>query len=353
MKIDTYDFSYKELFDLAIEHPEMAQLELTRNCNQKCFFCFRACTPTERYKDLDLKTWEKIITDLYALGVRQLYFSGGEIFLYKDVELLFEFSKNIGIKFNAVNTNGVIELNKNKLSNVDELIFSIHGINEEHNQTTGLAKSFDRVEKNLQIAFDLVPKIGINTVVTERNIKNLDSIKNYFSKYPVAYHAFNLGVDQKALSTKPNSFDALISSYLAFLQTIPLQKLKLRHGMQNIFRNDACFFDAAIPLPHCAAGKYKLVVDYKADVYPCRYFQNNDFLCGNMLKTDIISIWKNGKGFKPFRSIAKNQSWPKNCSNCLKRFKCLGGCLAWRKLSNNNEYEKDYRCTIGNAHLGG
>lgn len=47
-------FSYKELFSLAIEKPVMAQLEVTRNCNQHCSFCFRRSNLRKRFPEKSL-----------------------------------------------------------------------------------------------------------------------------------------------------------------------------------------------------------------------------------------------------------------------------------------------------------
>lgn len=346
---DIKGFSYNELFLLAVQKPVMAQIELTKNCNQSCFFCFRSCRPGRKYEDEPLVKWKRAINKLVDLGVEEINFSGGEIFLFTDIDGLCAHAKKRGIKKIVINTNGVADLKKNKLSNIDLLVFSIHGLGAGHDNITGLPGSFDSVSQSLRQAVKKGIAIGINTVVSKNNINNLSDIKNHFDIFPLAFHSFNYNI-----SDVSSAESADFKKYLSFLKTVRPERLKLRHGMQNIFINDRFFFLAPIPLPHCAAGKYKMVVDYKGDVYPCRYFQTKKFLCGNIFRDNAKKIWKDGKGFNFFRKQITENVLPEKCVSCFKKNKCRGGCLAWRKYDKNLKiYGEDTRCAAGDAYIRG
>lgn len=349
MKIN--GFSYKELFDLAIQKPILAQLEITQNCNQECSFCFKECSYRKKYKDLPLLTWKKIIKNISNFGVTNINFTGGEVFLYRDFIELIDYSKKNGIKKIVVNTNGSVLLSKFELSKIDSLVFSVHGIGEKHDLIVGLKGAFNNLLKNLNKNIEMSV---INVVVTDKNINYLDDILNYFKKFDLRFFSFNLAgkIDGETSISK-----ALFEKYLSFLKRLEKcvgNKVLLRHGMQNIIINDKKFFEAKIPLPHCAGGKYKLLINYKGDVYPCSFFQNNDFYCGNILKDDLSEIWKNGKGFIFFRKqYLETKNLPEGCKTCFKKHKCGGGCLVWRSFNKKTKkYEKDIRCDIGNAYLG-
>lgn len=62
--MDLNGFTRKELMSLIWQHPSLAQLELTRNCNQKCSFCFQGCQLNKNYQDLSLDDWKIIINKL-------------------------------------------------------------------------------------------------------------------------------------------------------------------------------------------------------------------------------------------------------------------------------------------------
>lgn len=345
-------FNYKELFLLAIEKPLLAQIEITRNCNQNCFFCFRECSPSKRFIDKPIDDWKKVIDRLINLGIEEINFSGGEVFLYKNCFDFFKYIKNKGIKRIIVNTNGLVNLNEKEIENIDELVFSIHGINNVHDKITGITGSFKIAINNLKNILGYKYPVGINTVVTPDNINMLDEIYNYFKKFNLIYHSFNLFIDRNNITKRKKEILEIFPFYLKFLKKINPKKLKLRHGMENIFIKNKSFFISKIPLPHCAGGKYKIVIDYLGDVYPCQFFQNKNYYCGNVFTDNLKEIWENGKGFKKFREIVINEQYSKKCMKCFKKDKCLGGCLAWRIYNNKlKQYEKDIRCKIGNAYI--
>ncbi len=342
-------FSQSELFELAIRKPMMAQLELTKNCNQACFFCFRYCNPSIKFKDLSLNDWKKIIDKLIDLGVEELNLSGGEIFLFKYLDSLLSYAKRKGIKRIIVNTNGSVSLQGHDLTNIDQLVFSVHDLGKRHEKIIGLPGAFSILKKNINYALFKKKEVGINTVVSKENIDYLPEIYEFFKNKKLIFHAFNLFIDRKHIAENNDWYQKNIAAYLRFLKKIPEERRKLRHGLQNIFYDEKSFFDAAMPLPHCAAGKYKLIIDYRGDVYPCRYFQEPEYFCGNILKDDANKIWRQGKGFEFFRSFVRSGHYPTGCKNCFKKYKCRGGCLAFRKIIKN-KYEKDIRCRIGAAH---
>lgn len=348
-----YGFSYKELFSLAITKPKMAQIEVTRNCNQRCFFCFRKCSPLKNFFTKSLSSWQKAIEKLVKIGVRELNFSGGEIFLYSEIDKLFSFSKKIGVDRIVVNTNGSVDLRGHDLSLIDELVFSVHGLGKDHDKAVGTSGAFKKVLRSINFVLAQHQRVGLNTVVTPDNIEKLDQIYSFFAKFPLIFHSFNLLIDRERLINGRESYSAMMPKYLNFLKIIPARRRKLRHGMQNIFFKNKKFFESVIPLPHCAGGKYKLVVDYRGDIYPCRYFQDTEHLCGNIFKNDLQKVWKSGKGFIKFRKIVLGGP-PSPCGKCFKKWKCLGGCLAWRKYNNiTHQCEKDERCELGHAYLRG
>ena len=352
---DFNGFSSQELFELAIEKPVMAQLEITRNCNQSCIFCFRHCSKNQCYTDQGLDDWKDVIKKLVSIGVINLNISGGEVFLYSDFNDLIFYAKQNGIKSVTVNTNGIPELKNYQIELIDELVFSIHGLEEMHDNITGLPGAFRCVNKNLNYSLSQKIPVGINTVVCEENKDQLEDIYEYYQNYDLIFHAFNIAIDKSNLNQKQVEYSDIFKKYLPFLSKVPTGRKKLRHGMQNIVINDIEYYKKRFPLPHCAAGKYKLVIDHQGDVYPCRYFQTKDYYCGNVFVDDIQTIWKQGKGFKLFRDLAReNHQLPDKCKGCIKKSMCRGGCLAWRIYNQKqNKYEQDVRCKFGDAYIGG
>lgn len=350
-----HGFTYNELFDIAIEKPSFAQVELTTNCNQKCVFCLRGNAITSNNEDLPIGTWLKIIKKMHSIGIRMINFTGGEVILYKNFIDVLLLCKELGI-YTSVNTNGTIDL-QNFYGIIDEVIFSIHGISKLHDDIIGLSGAFNMVSDNLNKSIDHFSKVGINTTVIKSNFDHVMDMINHLKKYRCHYHCINIAIPVNSSGIFVEINQDTMSKYFRMIdhtkQIYGYEILKL--GMQNIYYSYEEFFTGEIPLPHCAAGKYKIVVDFKGDVYPCCYFQTDDFRCGNIIKENISEIWKSGKGFQIFREIIRQEKFSKTCLTCKKIKRCAGSCAAWRFYTNKkgvDSCDRDPRCKAGNAYSG-
>lgn len=347
-------FSYNELFNLSIQKPEFAQLYITNNCVQNCYFCFNACDNNKKFTDLSLDNWKHIIEQLVKIWVKWLNFSGWEVFLYKDLDHLLSFAKDIWIEKIIINTTWLIDVTKYNFSCFDEVVFSIHWTADIHDMITWRKGNYEILIKNY-INFQKMKSkstiIWINTVITEKNINEINLIYNNHKELWSDYIAFNLGIDSDKIQNSNTETINTINLYMKFINKIPKDKIKFRHGMKHLIWDDTYKYNEKIPLPDCAAGKFKLIVNYKWDVYPCVYFQNDDYHCGNLLKDDVYKIWSNWKWFKIFRDLIYKWS-DENCSKCIKKYKCFGWCLAWRFYNiEENKYERDIRCKIGSSFV--
>ena len=74
-------FNRNELAELMWAKPYFVQIELTRNCNYRCVFCFENCDVEKKYEDKSCAEWKKVINDLKHIGVKQIHFSGRREFL--------------------------------------------------------------------------------------------------------------------------------------------------------------------------------------------------------------------------------------------------------------------------------
>ena len=145
-------FSKKELISLIWSRPNFAQIELTRNCNFRCKFCFENCDVQDKYEDKPPELWKKVIDDLYDLGIKKIHFSGGENFLYPYFTEILKYSKEKDL-VNLINTNCSIDIS-NILEYSDEFVFSLHGYKEVNDEITGFDGAFDRTINNIQKALD-------------------------------------------------------------------------------------------------------------------------------------------------------------------------------------------------------
>ena len=266
-------FERREIAELIWKKPYFVQIELTRNCNFKCIFCFENCSKETKYNDKNYEDWKKVIDELKILGVKQVHFSGGENFLYKDFSRVVKYASDNDFDI-LINTNGFFDISE-VVSYAGQFVFSLHGYKEINEIITNMPKSFEKVEKNIGIALMNQKSVIINSVLVEENFKGYIKLFKYLeSKYIGLKYSPTLAIKCKTGNKlyKPIELSKEnLGLYQEILDLIGEEKLVYKHGLfglrSNTYKND-------FEMPVCAAGKSKLIIKYNGNVYPCNFFSD-------------------------------------------------------------------------------
>ena len=128
------------------------QIHPSRKCNLSCLHCYSSSSP--HYSQmLDIEALKSFLGYAKEQGYNNISLSGGEPFLYKNLEELLKFSKSLGFQ-NALATNGMLlqsDRNQNMLQFIDIIAISIDGKKELHDKIRGLAGAFEKMLKGVDI----------------------------------------------------------------------------------------------------------------------------------------------------------------------------------------------------------
>lgn len=172
--------------------PILGTVILTDKCNLSCKHC------SVNNKTAIVHPYEKIkgeMQTLYGMGVRILFFCGGETFLWRDGErtlrdLVIE-AKAMGFFIVNVVTNGTFPI---KLPEADLILLSLDGDREHHNIIRG--DTYDTIMKNISesesdnicfyMAVNSINKRCIREVcMLAKNTKNVRAVSfNFHTPYP-------------------------------------------------------------------------------------------------------------------------------------------------------------------------
>ena len=172
--------------------PILGTVIVTDKCNLKCKHCSvnNLTAVIHPYKQIRSE-----MQQLYDMGVRILFFCGGETFLWKDGEktirdLVIE-AKQMGFLIVNVVTNGTFPID---LPEADLILLSLDGDKERHNIIRG--DTYDTIMKNIQnansdnicfyMAVNQINKNAIRDVcLTARDTKNVRAVSfNFHTPYP-------------------------------------------------------------------------------------------------------------------------------------------------------------------------
>ena len=172
--------------------PILGTVILTDKCNLKCRHCSvnNLTAVVHPYKQIRA---EMLL--LYDMGVRILFFCGGETFLWRDGDktlrdLVIE-AKRMGFLIVNVVTNGTFPID---LPEADLILLSLDGDRERHNIIRG--DTYDTIMKNIRnaasdnicfyMAVNQINKKAIRDVcMTARDTKNVRAVSfNFHTPYP-------------------------------------------------------------------------------------------------------------------------------------------------------------------------
>lgn len=163
---------------------------ITTKCNQNCKYCHRFLG----INDLTYEENKEILNNLIKDGVNNITWTGGEALLYPNLKELLKISQENGIK-NKLITNGmVLAQNENMreiLDYLDSLTLSLDTINDDTNEELGRGRNhFEEVKTILDYVKNKNLKVNINTVVSKKNINEMEQLGEFLNNYNISKWKF-------------------------------------------------------------------------------------------------------------------------------------------------------------------
>ncbi len=303
---------------------------VTSACNARCPFCFYLKNKEEKPEQEEL-TLEEIQKISKSMGnLLWVLFSGGEIFLRKDItDVAKTFYDNNKPAIITLPTNGLLpdvvrektgEILKHCKKSVVAVKLSLDGLYEEHDTIRGTEGNFDKMMQTYEKLSPFLEKyqnfeLGINTVFCSENqdkmegiieyVKGLEDIKthtlsmirgeladeSYKEIDPELYRRATLKMERD-LKEGSASIYRFAGAKLKAAQDI-LQRRLINETMQKERR--------LIP---CYAGTLNIVLTESGDVYPCELSSQK---MGNVRDFDLdIQKLLESKGAKTIADEIKN-----------------------------------------------
>lgn len=313
----------------SISAPISVNLEVTDQCNVKCFFCFCG---TEAYQNSlshistteKIKNSKKILDILAENNIFEIRLFGGEFSLLKGWKKIVEHAYGLGFFISFV-SNGTLFDEKDIEFLVDRGIINcsilVHGLDNLHDQIVGISKSFKKASRNIKRLSESGIKVSVPFTPTKINILHFEK----FAKTMIEkYGATSIGVNRLFRSDRYENLSFL--DYIFLFETIG----KLQDDGYSAFFIDS-FPRCKVPpkywdyMSSCSQGMAFCQIDYAGNIKNCSSLSVN---IGNIFHENLQDIWKNK--LASFRTL---KHLPLSCRICP--MFCGGGCIASRTIEHN------------------
>jgi radical SAM protein with 4Fe4S-binding SPASM domain len=327
---------------LALGVPLSVHMDLTYRCNERCVHCYLDHEDQGEMNTAEIKC---VLDQLAEAGVLFLVFSGGEIFLRRDLFELVEYARSLTFCL-RLKTNGVMigENESDRLASlhVEAVQVSIYSHRPEvHDGITKLPKSLERSVAGIRRLRDRGIRVIIANVLMQQNLQDYAGVKALADELGAEY-----------------TIDPTITPMMSGERSI-IQLGLDREDLAKVFRNPVLVANpnefCALPptidaevldeIP-CSAGHTACYVSPYGDVYPCVQFP---LPTGNLRQQKFSEIWHNSTQMKEVRSIRARDLHV--CSTCSHLGICTR-CPGLAFMEGNMRGPSSQDCQKSHARTG-
>lgn len=150
------------------------QIHPTRKCNLSCLHCYSSSSPQLK-EMLDIEALKRFLAYAFEQGFNNISVSGGEPFLYGQLEELFRFSRSIGYQ-NTLASNGLLlqsEKNQRILEYADLIAISVDGPQELHDHIRQQEGAYEKMMKGIGVLKRMNKPFGFIHTITPQSWQSL------------------------------------------------------------------------------------------------------------------------------------------------------------------------------------
>ena len=289
-----------------------ASIELNYHCNLKCQCCY---AETSQKKGLQRHELQKIAKQLQKTGAIFILFTGGEIFLRRDVFEIMNDFKQIGFVL-EVKSNGTLLTSSviRNLANLDlfNLQISVYDIANRFSEFTGKYYRFSALLENIRLATEQRISVSLSVLVGKHNIDDLEKYHDALQKSGTGEIFYNPYITpqrngagrEKLFRLSRKEMD---EKFYPFLEKI------------DGFTSPKKYRDCCKNSPACYAGREQIAIDPEGTIYPCLDLR---LPIGNILQDNLFSILKKRKELlKPYTIEKISKCWrcgiAEYCDSCI------------------------------------
>lgn len=322
-------------------------IEITSKCNMNCPYCYNDSTCSGDYLSKNL------FFDLINQGVEnslsEITISGGEPFLYKDIDELIKYANKNHIRariitnLTIVNIDNAIEI----LRHGNFFQLTLDSTVEEENDKIRGKNTFKKTLELLERAklLGLSKQIVLRMNLSKSNVNRIQSFINLAINYNIKHITIAFiansgrGSDYKLAYNYNESLFEMIGIMEKLKSLSSQYKDIIDINYNNLEEQRSC------PLFNNSDIEVNPRIDAKGNVFFCGYFFGDENILGNINNQKLLEII-NSNQFYLFKQKVQSRKNNKKCETCIFNKLCCCGCPAVSYMNTNNIYDIDTQCKM-------
>jgi len=159
-------------------------IEVTKRCNQRCFYCFNNSGLGSAASELTMERWLSILRALQLRGLDSVHLTGGEPFAYKNAVELLAGAQALNLSTSVLSNGLHVEELTSDFPNVFRKLtvaqISLDSMNEEtHNLRRGYARAWSNAVTAIRALRQLSVSVEVSCVVSDTNLADLGGMAEF------------------------------------------------------------------------------------------------------------------------------------------------------------------------------
>ena len=334
--------------------PPMGLLcELTHRCALHCPYCSNPLELDRRSKELDGAAWLRIVDEAAALGVLQIYFSGGEPMLRREITDLVAHAARRDLYTNLI-TSGVgykpQALAPLAGAGLDHVQLSIQGVEDvAADRVAGLSGAAMGKRRLVDEIQRLGLRLTVNAVVHRGNVGQIPAMVALAQEWGatrieiahVQYYGWAI-VNRKALMPTRAEVERAMAD-VASERARTAGKLVIDCVLPDYY--------AKYPKPCMGGwGAQLMNITPSGRALPCHAAETIPTLTfDNVSDKSLWEIWHRGAAFNAYRG---NDWMQEPCRSCTRKAQDFGGCRCQAMAFAGDGAATDPACSLSPLHAG-
>ncbi len=159
-------------------------IEVTKRCNQRCFYCFNNSGVGSAASELTLDRWLSLLHSLQHRGLESIHLTGGEPFIYKSAIGLLAGAQAMGLSTSILSNGFRVKELAGAFPGVFRRLtvaqISLDSMNEEkHNARRGYPRAWQDAVAAIRCLRELAVPVEVSCVVSQSNVSDLHAIADF------------------------------------------------------------------------------------------------------------------------------------------------------------------------------